>query len=57
MIRRWKQQYLELYDEQIDDLLPREGFAPERRAHIVRTFDRLEVLAMEGWEERRATSS
>jgi hypothetical protein len=57
VIRRWKQQYLELYDEQIDDLLPREGFGPERRAHIARTFDRLEVLATEGWEERRATPS
>jgi hypothetical protein len=57
VVRRWKQQYLEIYDEQIGDLLASEGFAPERRAHIVRTFDRLEVLATGGWEERPATSS
>ena len=57
VVRRWKQQYLEIYDEQIGDLLPREGFAAERHAHIVRTFDRLEVLATGGWDERPATSS
>jgi hypothetical protein len=57
VVWRWKQRYLEIYDEQIDDLLPSEGFAPERRAHIVRTFDRLGVLATEGWEERPATPS
>ena len=57
VIRQWKQQYLEIYDEQIGDLLPREGFAPERRAHIVRTFDRLEVLAADFWDERPVTSS
>jgi hypothetical protein len=49
VVRRWKQQYLEIYDEQIDGLLPSEGFAPERRAHIVRTFDRLELLATDYW--------
>ena len=57
LIRRWKQQYLEIYDDQIDGLLPSEGFAEERRAHIVGTFDRLEVLAMEGWEEYPTTPS
>ncbi len=59
VIRRWKQQYLEIYDEQIDGLLlpGKEGFGPERRAHIVRTFDRLELLATEGWEEDPATPS
>jgi hypothetical protein len=59
MVRRWRQQYLQIYDEQIDGLLPPGGdsFGPERRAHIVRTFDRLEVLAMEGWEDDPVTPS
>jgi hypothetical protein len=57
VVRRWKRQYLEIYDEEIDGLQPVEGFAPERRAHIVRTFDRFEVLATEGWEQRPATPS
>jgi hypothetical protein len=34
-----------------------EHFGPERRAHIVRTFDRLELLATDFWEERPVTSS
>ena len=59
LVRRWKQQYLEIYDAQIDGLLPPGGdsFGPERRAHIVRTFDRLEVLATDFWEEDPVTSS
>lgn len=57
VVQRWKQRYLEIYDAQIDALLPREGFAPERRAHIVRTFDRLEVSATDFWEEGPVTSS
>jgi hypothetical protein len=57
VVRRWKQQYVKIYDAQIGALLPREGFAPERRATIVRTFDRLEVLATEDWEERPAAPS
>jgi hypothetical protein len=59
VVRQWKRRYLEIYDEEIDGLLlpGKEHFGPERRAHIVRTFDRLELLATEGWEERPATSS
>jgi hypothetical protein len=49
VVRRWKQQYVGIYDEEIDGLQPVEGFAPERRAHIVRTFDRLELLATDYW--------
>jgi hypothetical protein len=59
VVRRWKRRYLEIYDDQIDGLLlpGGEGFGPERRAHIVRTFDRLEGLATDFWEERPATPS
>ena len=59
VVRRWRQQYLVIYEAQIDGLLlpGKEGFGPERRAHIVRTFDRLEVLAMEGWEDDPVTAS
>ena len=59
VVRRWKQRYLEIYDEQIDGLLlpGKEGFGPERRAHIVRTFDRLELLATDFWGDGPATPS
>jgi hypothetical protein len=59
VVRQWKQRYLEIYDEEIDGLLlpGKEHFGAERRAHIVRTFDRLELLATDFWEERPATPS
>lgn len=59
VVQRWKRQYLEIYDAQIDGLLPPGGdsFGPERGAHIVRTFDRLELLATDFWEEGPVTSS
>jgi hypothetical protein len=59
VVRRWKQRYLEIYDEEIDGLLlpGNEPFGAERRAHIVRTFDRLELSAAERWEEGPATPS
>jgi hypothetical protein len=58
VVRRWKQQYLEIFDEEIDGLLlpGKEYFGPERRAHIVRTFDRLELLATDYFGEGPVTS-
>ena len=58
-VRQWRQQYLEIYDEQIDGLLlpGKEQFGPERRAHIVRTFDRLELLAADYFGEYPASSN
>ena len=54
VVRRWRHRYLEMYDEEIDGLLllGKEQFGPERRAHIVRTFDRLELLATDFWAAR-----
>jgi hypothetical protein len=59
VVRRWKQRYLEIYDEEIDGLLlpGKEQFGPERRAHVVGTFDRLELLAIDFWEDGPATPS
>ena len=59
VVGRWKQRYLEIYDEQIDGLLPPAGdsFGPERRAHIVRTFNRLELLATDFWGDDSLTPS
>jgi hypothetical protein len=57
VVRRWRHRYLEIYDEEIDGLQPVEGFAPERRAHIVRTFDQLELLATDFWEDDPPTLS
>jgi hypothetical protein len=58
-ILRWKRHYLEIYDDQIDGLLlaGKEGFGQERRAHIVRTFDRLVSLATDFWKEDPVTPS
>jgi hypothetical protein len=59
VVRRWRHRYLEIYDEEIDGLLllGKEQFGPERRAHIVRTFDRLELLATDFWEDDPPTLS
>jgi hypothetical protein len=59
VVRRWRQRYLEIYDEQIDGLLQpgKDHFGPERRAHIVRTFDRLELLATDFWRDDPPTPS
>ena len=37
----WKARYLEMYDDQIDDLQPRGDFKLQRRAVIADTFDTL----------------
>jgi hypothetical protein len=46
----WKAQYLEMYDDQIDDLQPREGYRQQRRAVIEATFDTLIRLHEAHWQ-------
>ena len=38
---RWKAQYLEMYDDQINGLEPSEEYKRQRRISIAATFDRL----------------
>jgi hypothetical protein len=40
-VSRWADQYLRLYDEQIDKIDPIAGFKEERRQVIVDTYERL----------------
>jgi uncharacterized protein DUF4259 len=43
----WKSRYLEMYDDQIDDLEPSGDYEMQRRAVIAATFDRLLSLHQE----------
>jgi hypothetical protein len=45
VVRRWREQYLAMFDDQIEDLQPREGFAAEYRSAIEQSLLRLERLA------------
>jgi len=44
-ITEWKEKYLQIFDEQIEDFEPEEGYAEERRRVIEETFDELLELA------------
>ncbi len=46
-VRRWKQQYLAIYDDQIDGFDPTPGHAEARRQVIAETFAKLEAQAVE----------
>jgi hypothetical protein len=37
----WRDRYLQIFDDEIDGLAPREDFKAQRRAVIVQTFERL----------------
>lgn len=43
-VRRWKEKYLATWDQHIDGLDPAPGFKKERRAVIVKSFNRLITL-------------
>lgn len=43
--RNWKERFLRIYDEQIDDYEPDPEYKIERRTVIVDTFDKLEQQA------------
>ncbi len=40
-IVNWRDNYLQIFDNQIDDLAPRGNFKVERRTIIAQTFERL----------------
>jgi hypothetical protein len=45
VISGWKETYLRLYDEKIDDYDPKPNYKVERRTVIASTFDKLEEIA------------
>ena len=49
VVSAWKASYLAIYDEQIDDLEPKEGYKQGRRQVIVDTFDKLLNQATTFW--------
>lgn len=46
VIKEWRETYLRIYDEQIDNLRPREDYKQERRQVIEETFAKLERIAL-----------
>lgn len=54
LVARWHEQYLRIYDEQIDSLDPRPDYKEHRRATIEQTFERLESLAQQ-WAARETS--
>jgi hypothetical protein len=48
-VRQWRERYLEIYDDQINDLASAPDFKVERRNVIVTTFNQLEELARKFW--------
>jgi Domain of unknown function (DUF4259) len=49
-VSAWKARYLEMYDDQIDGLEPKDGYKLQRRAVIVATFDTLIRLHQGQWQ-------
>ena len=43
-IQNWKTKYLAVWDKYIDGLVPKPGFKEERRAVILKSFNRLIAL-------------
>ena len=50
VVTEWKSQYLEIFDEQIDDLDPAAGYKSERRKMIASTFADLLKVSKEFWK-------
>ncbi len=57
LIARWKTKYLKLWDEQIDDLDPEEGFKKARREVLARAFKQLETTSKSFWPDSTAGSA
>lgn len=49
LIARWKTKYLKLFDDQIDDLEPEDGFKTGRREVLARAFKQLETTSKSFW--------
>lgn len=50
VVNTWREKYLQVFDQQIDELEPLAEFKAERRRVIEQTFDRLENQALKFWE-------
>lgn len=50
-VKSWKEEYLEIYDAQIDQLDPDPDYQVERRRTIEQTFDRLLEQSRKFWEK------
>jgi Domain of unknown function (DUF4259) len=51
VIEAWRDQYLKIYDDQIDDLDPDAEYKSERRQNIATTFTGLIELSQQFWEK------
>jgi len=52
IVARWKQRYLDIFDEELHSLETVQGYTEERRAVIEETFNKLQARADEFWQER-----
>ncbi|MGW1406501.1 DUF4259 domain-containing protein [Streptomyces sp. NPDC002403] len=48
----WKKTFMDVWERTIDGLEPERGYKKDRRVELIRTFDRLVVLAKQRHEER-----
>lgn len=55
VVEQWKEQYLAIFDDQIDGLDPAEGYKEERREVIEETFDKLIGQARKFWKSDTST--
>ncbi|MFF8912237.1 DUF4259 domain-containing protein [Streptomyces sp. NPDC015032] len=47
VVEGWKKTFMDVWERIIDGLEPADGYKKERRAELIRTFDRLAALAVE----------
>ncbi|SFX38425.1 DUF4259 domain-containing protein [Streptomyces atratus] len=48
----WKKTFMDVWERTIDGLEPKQGYKEDRRAELIRTFDRLVALAKQEHEEQ-----
>jgi hypothetical protein len=51
VVNKWRKRLLKVFDDQIEDMDPAEGFAKARRAAIVKTFDELAAASRAFWKK------
>lgn len=49
VVAKWKSQFMAIFDEQIGELEPAEGYEQKRRAVIEATFSKLEEQSRQFW--------
>ncbi|MCX4731767.1 DUF4259 domain-containing protein [Streptomyces sp. NBC_01363] len=45
VVEGWKKKFMDVWERTIDDLEPKQEYKEDRRAELIRTFDRLTALA------------